>query len=76
MNRTANVARLTVSLRRFYPWHTSELIEVRFTKSRVHCHLPDGTVLKKIKGGRGGGNYEAVEGGDIYRVHVVKEKIK
>jgi len=68
MIRTVHVTRLTVSHRRFYPGQSLGRLEVRFTKSRVHCPLPDGTVLKKIKGGRGGGNYEATVGGDIYRI--------
>ena len=64
----AKVCRLTVDGRKFYPWHSSSRVAVRFSRTRTHCYLPDGTVLKKVKGGRLGGNYEAVEGGDIYRV--------
>ncbi len=64
----ASVCRLTVEGRRLYPWHTRERCEVRFSKTRVHCYLPDGTVLRKTRGGAG--NYAAVSGGDIYRVSV------
>jgi hypothetical protein len=64
----ACVCRLTVHGRRFYPWRSSSRIAVLFSKTRTHCYLPDGTVLRKVKGGLLGGNYAAVEGGDIYRV--------
>jgi len=63
----ASITRITVNGRRFYPGFTSRMV-VRFTKTRVHCYLSDGTVLKKIHGGSLGGNYEGVENGDIYRV--------
>jgi len=65
---TASVCRLTVGGKRFYPWESSSRLDIRYSKTRVHCYLPDGTTLRRIKGGRGGGNYEEVESGDIYRV--------
>ena len=64
----ASVCRLTVGGKRFYPWHSSVRVVVRFSKTRGQCTLPDGTVLKKIKGGRNGGNYEGDVDGDVYRV--------
>lgn len=64
---TASVCRLTIDGRRHYPWHSSERLEVRFSKTRSTCYLPNGTALKKIRGGRGGGNYED-DSGDVYRV--------
>ena len=66
--KVVSVCRLTLNGERFYPWHSSEKLEVQFSKTFVHCHLPDGTVLKKIHGGRRGGNFEGVESGDVYRI--------
>ena len=64
----ASVCRLTVGGERFYPWESSTRLTVRFSKTRTHCYLPDGTILRRIKGGAGGGNFEEVHTGDIYRV--------
>ena len=63
-----SVCRLTVNGKRYYPWESSEKIEVRFSKTGSSCTLPDGTVLRKIPGGRSGGNFERVDGGDVYRI--------
>ncbi len=66
--REVSVCRLTVDGRRHYPWHTSDRLTVRFSKTGGQCTLPDGTLLKKIKGGIGSGNFMGVENGDVYRV--------
>ena len=70
MNRIveAHVVRLTVEGRTFYPWYSAERVEVRRSKTRAHIYLPDGTTLRKVKGGGCGGNYACVETGDVYRV--------
>jgi hypothetical protein len=46
-----SVCRQTVNGRRFYPWHSIEhKVEVKFSKTRKTCILPNGTVLIKAKG--------------------------
>ncbi len=64
----ASVARLSVNGQRHYPWESMASMDVRFSKSWTHCYLPDGRVLRKLNGGRGGGNFECTETGDVYRV--------
>ena len=50
----------------------SRRMVVRFSKTRGHCYLPDGTVLRRVKGGHKGGvmkgQYEDVDDGDMYDV--------
>tara|TARA_R110001592_G_scaffold3525_25_gene20101 strand:+ start:13244 stop:13480 length:237 start_codon:yes stop_codon:yes gene_type:complete len=41
--------------------------EVEFSSTYNQCYFT-GKTLKKIKGGRAGGNYEGVEDGEVYRV--------
>lgn len=46
-----SVCQVTVNGEKFYPWHRRfPKIEVKFSKSRKTCTLPDGTVLKLAKG--------------------------
>lgn len=66
--REVSICRLTVDGERFYPWYSSNRLTVTFSKTGSSCTLPDGTVLKKVKGGRGGGNFEGANDGDVYRV--------
>ena len=51
-------------------------LDVRFSKTRTHVYLPDGRVLRKVKGGHKGGvmkgQYEGVEDGDMYDVVVIQ----
>ena len=58
-----------------YRGFSSETLEVRFSKTRNHVYLPDGRVLRKVKGGHKGGvmagQYEGVEDGDMYDIMVV-----
>ncbi len=41
--------------------------EVTFSPTFNHCYF-NGITLKKIKGGRSGGNYECIDSGEVYRV--------
>jgi hypothetical protein len=49
-------------------------MRVRFSKTRAHCYLENGTVLRRVKGGHKGGTmkgqFEGVEDGDVYDVMI------
>ena len=68
-----SVSRRTVNGRRFYPWHSIERVVARFSKTRNHVYLPDGTVLKRAKGR---GYFECTKTGDIYGVMLVESRKK
>jgi hypothetical protein len=65
---TVTVCRLSVDGRRFYPWHSKERADVRWSKTRNSLRLPDGIVLRRVKGGINGGNFVCSATGDVYRV--------
>lgn len=71
---TALVSRRTVGGAVNHRDCTSEEMEVRFSKTRTTVYLPDGTVLKKVKGGHKGGvmkgQYEAEDSGDMYDIMI------
>ena len=53
---------------------TSKKMEVQFSKTRTTVYLPNGIVLKKVKGGHKGGvmkgQYECQDTGDMYDIMV------
>jgi hypothetical protein len=41
--------------------------EATFTSTYEHCYFGE-LILKKVKGGKSGGNYSGIENNEIYRV--------
>lgn len=71
---SAFVTRVTVGGSVGHRECTRETMDVRFSKTRRTVYLPNGVVLRKLKGGHKGGvmkgQYECQETGDTYNVMV------
>jgi len=69
---SAYVTRMTVGGAVNHRDCKSETMEVRYSKTRGTIYLPNGVVLKKLKGGHKGGvmkgQYECQDTGDTYNV--------
>lgn len=63
----ATIAQLTENGAFIYPWVTKETLKVAFSSTFSTCYYGE-RVLKKIKGGQGGGNYRGIDDYEIYRV--------
>ena len=75
MTHTAEVrvTSRTVDGRRFYPWHSTQKVMARFSKTGNHVYLPDGTTLRRVKGR---GHFECTKTGDVYGVMFTETRKK